>query len=252
MSNFGSITDHFGLITELPGVNLKLVNSSKTPVDWSRANAMDENGDIAASAYYGNQRGMAEVSCTYAFCSGIFNLQQIRLGIMDFSTTTVRQSIEVTTSNTEFPQITLTGRTNIASVTAPPDRGNKFAIPSFWLNGTKRAQPMHCQIAGGGRCTGSSLSANIEIHEQADGAGEIIAHGISGGVGTFSVDGVRTSSTTPPTFSLVTSSSTPPVYSNTGFGLAITQYLGTEEGQASFHTFTAAGAFSLIRLIAGA
>ena len=62
MANFGALTDHFNLAASVG----TLVESSKTPVANSRADALDENGDIADAAWYGNKEGdLYEASCTY-------------------------------------------------------------------------------------------------------------------------------------------------------------------------------------------
>ena len=235
MSNFGALTDHFSLAS----TDLILVESSETKIEQSRADAMDENGDIAATTYYGNtSQDMREVSCTYALKSGTLNINTIKLGALAASPTVLRESIEVSTSNSEFPQITVSGRKNIVSISAPSGKLNTFTLPSLSVAGGMRAQPIFCTAGTGCRLTASSLSANIEVAQQDNGLGEPIAHGISGGQGTFSGEFVRV--TAVPSWSIVTTG-------NTSFGITETQAPGSEQGQASYHTGTGNGAFTIIR-----
>lgn len=235
MSNFGALTDHFGLAS----TNLVLVNSSETLIEQSRADALDENGDIAASTYFGNTtQNMREISCTYALRSGTLNINTIKLGATAAAPTLLRESIEVNTSNSEFPQITVTGRKNIIAMTAPTGKLNTFTLPSLSLSGTKYAQPIFCTAGAGCKITGTSLSANLEVAQQDNGLGEPIAHGVSGGQGTFSAEFVRI--TAAPSWTIVTTG-------NTAFGITETQAPGTEQSQASYHTASAAGAFSITR-----
>ena len=235
MSNFGALTDHFGLASS----DLVLVNSSETLVEQSRADAQDENGDIAASTFFGNTtQDMREISCTYALKTGTLNINTIKLGATAAAPTVLRESVEVTTSNTEFPQITVSGRKNIVQISAPSGKLNTFTLPSKSLSGIKAAQVIFCTTGAGCKLTGSSLSANVEVAQQDNGLGEPIAHGVSGGVGTFGADFVRITSA--PSWTIDTTD-------NTDYGITQTQAPGAEEGQAAYHTASGAGAFTIIR-----
>lgn len=235
MSNFGALTDHFGLAS----ADLILVESSETKIEQSRADAQDENGDIAASTFYGNTtQDMREVSCTYALKSGTLNVNTIKLGVLADAPTVVRESVEVSTSNSEFPQVTVSGRKNIITPSSPTGKLNTFTLPSLSIAGRMVAQPIFCTAGAGCRINATSLSANIEIAQQDNGIGEPIAHGVSGGQGTFSADFVRI--TAAPSWSIVTTG-------NTSFGITETQAPGAEQGQASYHTGTGNGAFTILR-----
>jgi len=235
MSNFGALTDHFSLASS----DLILIESSESKIEQSRADAQDENGDIAASTFYGNTtQDMREISCTYALKSGSVNINTIKLGALAASPTVLRESIEVSTSNSEFPQITVSGRKNIVSVTAPSGKLNTFTLPSFSVTGAMRAQPIFCTVGAGSRLTASSLSASVDVAQQDNGLGEPIAHGISGGQGTFTGDFVRV--TAAPSWTIVTAG-------NTSFGITETQAPTVEQGQAAYHTGTGTGAFTIIR-----
>lgn len=235
MSNFGALTDHFSLASS----DLVLVDSTETKIELSRADAQDENGDIAASAFYGNTtQDMREVSCTYALKSGTLNINTIKLGALAASPTLIRESIEVSTSNSEFPQITVSGRKNAVAPTAPTGKANTFTLPSLSIVGRKVAQPVFFTTGANCRLTASSVEASIEIAQQDNGLGEPIAHGLSGGTGTFTGEFVRISAA--PSWSVTIPSP------NTNM-FAETQAPGQEQGQAAFHTGTGTGAFTIIR-----
>jgi len=237
MSNFGALTDHFGVLDL--SANLTLVASSETKIEQSRADAQDDNGDIAASAYFGNStQDMREVSCTYALKAGSINLNVIKLGALAASPTIARDSLSASTSNSEFPQITVTGRKNIIAITAPAGKLNTFTLPSITILGIKKAQILCFTTGSGCRLTGSSIEATVELAQQDDGLGEPVAHGISGGTGTIGADFVRI--TTAPSWTIVTTD-------NTAFGITETQAPGLEQGQAAWHTSAAAAAFTIIR-----
>jgi hypothetical protein len=235
MSNFGALTDHFGLAS----ADLILVGSTKTPVELSRADAQDSNGDIIASTYYGNTtQEMAEVSCTYALKSGTLNVNTIKIGQTAALPTVIRESVEVATSNTEWPQITVTGRINTFTVCSVTGKLNTFSMPSLVLVGCRRAQLLAFTVGEGCRLTGSSISANVEIAQQDNGVGEPVAHGLSGGTGSITAEFVRV--TAAPSWTINTTG-------NTGFGITETQPPGLEEGQAAYHTSSATAQFVIVR-----
>jgi hypothetical protein len=230
MSFFGALIDHFGLATL--DTDLKVVASSKEPVEQSRADAQDENGDVAASAFYGNTAGtLYEVSNTYALKGGSIDLATILLG--ETATGTIRESVEVSTSNSEFPQITVSGKIGAQDVTDPSGKTSTFALPAITINGIKQAQLLGFTVSAG-RLTGSSLEASIELAQQDDGVGEPIAHGLSGGTGTVTAEFVRVNSSAP-------------AWTVTLSGATESKKPGVDEGQAAFHTTTAAYGFTLTR-----
>jgi hypothetical protein len=236
MSNFGALTDHFALAS----ATLILVNSSETPIEQSRADAQDENGDIVASSYFGNTtQAMAEISCTYALRSGTLDIATIKLGALAASATVLRESIEVATSNSEFPQVTVTGRKNIIAITAPTGKLNTFTLPTLTLTGIKQAQLIGFTVGTGCRLTSSSIAANLELAQQDNGLGEPIAHGISGGTGTITAEFVRV--TTAPSWTVASGAPW------AAAGLTQTQAPSLEQGQAAYHTTTASAQFTVTR-----
>lgn len=238
MSNFGALTDHFGILAlaktgggTLADV-LKLVDSSKEPVEKSRADARDDNGDIAASNYYGNAAGtLYEASCSYALKSGTLLLSDIALG--EVSVGTLALTLEAGTSNSEFPQIKVGGKLGTSAITAPTGKANTFALPAITLTGGKFAQVIGFTVQNG-KLTSSSISATVEEAQQDDGVGEPAAFGISGGVGAITAEFVRYDATAP-------------AWTVTLSGATETKAPGIQEGQAAHHTATATAAFTITR-----
>lgn len=230
MSNFGGLTDHFGIASS----SLILIESSKVPVEKSRADAQDENGDIAASSYYGSNSGtLFDISCTYALKSSTLDLATLYLG--ELTAGTIAESGEVSTSNTEWPTITISGKIGAQTVAAPSGYTNKFPLvpASLTLTGIKQAQALGFTVSAG-RLTGCTLSSSIELGQLDDGVGEPAAHGVSGGTGTLTAELVRTTSDALAWGSLAA-------------WLTETSAPGTEEGSAAFHTGTATAAYTLAR-----
>ncbi len=193
MTNFGALTDHFGL-TGVGGVLEtigELVASSKTPVAQSRADALDANGDIVASAWYGNTEGnLYEASCTYALKSGTLACADLKLG--EVSAGVVITSIEIATSNAAWPQITVSGMLGCAAL----EQGKKWPMPTVSINGKKQAQLMGLTITTG-ELTDCSMSASCDFVRQDDGEGEPVAYGVSGAVASASGTAVANSTDSP-------------------------------------------------------
>ncbi len=238
MGNFGALTDHFGIL-EIEGMSdiLELVDSSKVPRAESRADAMDENNDIADSDYYGNGAGeIFEVSCTYAVKAGTLDLSDIVIG--EIKAAVVASGLEVTTANSAWPQITVSGLLGTETMIAPTGFTNQFTLPAISVVGMKQAQPLGFTVSAG-RLTGSSLSVSLEVAEQADGLGEPVAHGISGGTGEVSAEFVRI--TDAPAMALADPLTT------SKWNAAIVQPPGATEPQAGHHTASASINFTVTR-----
>jgi hypothetical protein len=235
MSGFGALTDHFALtgvgnVFETIG---ELVDSSETPVSQNRADAQDESGDIAASAWHGNTAGeLSEVSCTYAVKSGTLDTSDLQCGEITVGTDKiVITGIEISTSNGEWPQVTVSGTKGTEAITAPTGKLNTYTLPAINVLGMKLAQPLGFTV-GNGKLTGSSLSAAVELAQQEDGGGEPVAHGVSGGTIEISADFVRITDAPGWTVSI---------------DYTETQSPSLVEGQAAWHTSTGTAAGTLER-----
>jgi hypothetical protein len=224
-NQFGALTDYWGLASS----DLVLVASSSTPVSKSVERAPDEDGDFVEEASHGQTSAgtLAEASCTYALKSSTLSLATLKCGYFAAEDTLVKRiinSIEAGTSNDGWPQITVSGMINVLAVTAVSGKEYTYTLPSITLTGAKQAQLLGFTIGENCRLTSSSLSASIDVASQADGEGEIVAHGISGGVVSVTaelvaIDGAA-SWTAPATWQE-------------------TQTPGVDEGQAAWHTASA-------------
>jgi hypothetical protein len=215
---------------------LSVIESAKVPVEQSRADAPDENNDVADSAYYGNTASaLFEISNTYVLKSGSLDLSELMLG--ELTAGIVAASIDVNTENTKHPTIKVSGKMGLQTIIAPTGKTNKFALPAITINGMKQAQPMGFTVGAGGRLTSCKLSAKVELAEETDGEGEPIAHGVSGGTGT--VEGAFVWISAQPTWTLTLAGLTQIKAPN-----------GAEEPQAAHHTATASAGFTLTRGVA--
>jgi len=189
MANFGALTDHFSL-AETVGT---LVESSKTPVANSRADALDENGDIADAAWYGNTAGdLYEASCTYQVDTKDVNVATaLKLG--EKSTGVVITSIEISTSNGDWPKITVSGILGTGAL----EQGKTYAMPTGTVAAKKRAQIIAGITLTTGKLTSASLSASCDLATANDGAGEPVAHGVSGAVATETAEAVAITDESP-------------------------------------------------------
>jgi len=213
MANFGALTDHFSLAATIG----TLVESSKTPVANSRADALDENGDIAAAAWYGNTHGdLYEASCTYQVDTTGVTVATLKLG--EKSTGVVITSIEISTSNGDWPKITVSGILGTGAL----EQGKTYAMPTGTVAAKKQAQLIAGITLTSGKLTSASLSASCDLATANDGAGEPVAHGVSGAVATATAEAVA-----------ITNES-PVLAADTGWN--ITTGSALNEPQAAWHT----------------
>lgn len=223
---FGAYTDHFGILEIAVGEEdtladfLEITASTKTPASMSRTDAQDESEDIVASTWHGNTEGdLYDVSSTFVCKSGSTPADVLNCG--ELSAGMVVDSIQITTSNSAWPTITVSGRLGTKSIVAPSGFLNTWLMPAVTIVGAKRAQLLDFTIDAGSRLTGSSLSGSLSIAQQDDGLGEPAAHGISGGVLTQTAELVRVTAA--------------PAWTPGGTWTE-TQTAGEDEGQASYHT----------------
>ena len=193
MANFGANTDHFGLLAEGEVFETigELVDSSKVPVAQSRADALDENGDIADNAWHGNTAvDLYEASCTYAVKSGTLACADLVLG--QKSAGIVITSIEVATSNGAWPQVKVSGILGSAAL----EQVKTWPMPTADVLGQKQAQALGCAVTTGS-LTDSSMSGSCDFARQDDGLGEPVAYGVSGAMASSSSSAVGASDATP-------------------------------------------------------
>ena len=246
-TSFGALTDHFALLETVHDAGtladiMSLVGSSKVARAQNRADAQDENEDLAASAYSGNTaEEIFEVSCTYALTSGTLDISDLVIG--ELAVQILAESLEVATANGGWPQLTMAGYLGLQTISAPTDFTNQFTLPAISVKGVKQAQVLGFTVTAG-KLTGSKLGFNCSMGEQLDGVGEPAAHGVSGGTGELTADFVRVLDQ--PEWELAA------VLADSGvaavFMAEVTQDPAADEGQAAWHTSAGAAGFNLARL----
>ena len=235
-NDFGALTDHFGILAIDDGAGvlgdvLKLVASSKVPMADSRADAMDENNDIAASTYFG-AGSLFAASSTFELVSGDLDTELLKLGELSAGVCAV--SIALTTSNTAWPRIVVSGTLGTETMVAPSaSLLNTFTLPEYDIIARKQAQAIGFAAGVGCKLTGSGLTATINLAQANDGLGEPSAHAVDGGTIVVTANFVRVTAACSWTVS--------------GDGLTETQVPGADEGQAAYHTASGAAAGTLTR-----
>jgi len=217
MANFGALTDHFNLAATIG----TLVESSKTPVANSRADALDENGDIADAAWFGNTAGdLYEASCTYLVGERTGDIDDIAtvLKLGELSTGVVVTSIEFLSRNGDWPRVTVSGTLGTGAL----EQSKTYAMPTGSVKAKKQAQIIAGITLTSGKLTSASLSASCDLATANDGEGEPVAHGVSGAVATATAEAVA-----------VTAES-PVLAADTGWN--ITTGAALNEPQAAWHT----------------
>ena len=143
----------------------------------SYADAPDEWGDIEERTYYGLS-GLAEVSETYALNSGSFTLPALGL-----SGDLMITSVEVSTSNSDWPQCTINYTSGMASAQL---EGGAVTLPSFTIEARRKAQPL--AITGGDGIQSTSFTASIDLSELRDEDGDQVKWAISNAAWESSIE----------------------------------------------------------------
>lgn len=163
-TSFGSL-DNFGLAD----TNWKAQNSSIDP-NAAEGQAPDEKGDILCSTIHG---ATTTKSTTYLWCGGAtltFPASLTGLGIL--ISTDVVTGIQIETSNTEKPKLTVTGMVWVGEVGGP---AQKYTITFPTLAGTKTAQALGFTAAEGTKITSSTWSASAQVAQALDEGGDVAA-----------------------------------------------------------------------------
>ena len=160
---------------------------SETPRAKSTADALDENGNVAARTYYGGSATIKDCSITLVLKSGSAPAA-ITLGAAAQATQFVT-GVEVATGNSQWPTYIVTWKEGLTNVT-----GSAFTVELPELIPAKKAQAIGVGVATTAattqKLTGSSASWSCDYAEQLNGQGEYAASAFSNGVATSSADGV--------------------------------------------------------------
>lgn len=167
----------YGIDSDIFGLGQPVQSVSKSGPNPSEAQAQDENGDVAASTIYDTSAGDA-VSVTYAGSigdtAGAIDLSGIKGGkvINGYVVT----GMGVTTSNTDYPQIVISGQK-----TSTVDGDIAKYTHGITLNAGKGAQAFGATAGGTSRLTGSSASFAVQVARVMDSTGEEAAIDVYGG-----------------------------------------------------------------------
>lgn len=226
-NDFGALTDHFGLASS----DLILVESSKVVRTESVAEALDENGDLAARTAYGNDGGeISDASCTYELHSGTLDISTLTIGEQE--TGVVITAITPTTSNGAWPRFVVSGVLGTPAIQTPTGKTAAAALPSFTITGGKFAQPISFSVGEGCKLNSCSVAFTAEIAQANDGLGEPSAFAIS----------FNKAPEVKAEFVRVTAQ---PSWTPSG-SLTETQAPSTVEPQAAYHTSSAAGILGVL------
>lgn len=165
---------------------------SETARAKSTADALDENGNVAARTYYGGSATIKDCSITLVLKSGTAP-DEITLGA-DAGATQFITGVELTTGNSQWPTYVVTWKEGLTNVS-----GSAFTVALPSVVPAKKAQAIGVGVATTAtttmKLTGSSASWSCDYAEQLDGQGEYAASAFSNGVATSSADGVVISGT---------------------------------------------------------
>lgn len=172
MPGYGIGTDHFGVATS----DLVLIASDNTPKPQTRETAQNEDGDFVDEGQYDGAAAEA-VECTYRLISGTLNLNTLALGyILNGATHLCIETIEVSTSNSEWPTVRLSGYKDVTDYT----NFSAFTLPSITISGKKQAQGLNFTVGANCRLISSSLTASGELAHALNDSGDVGAMAFSG------------------------------------------------------------------------
>ena len=226
----------FGVITALTADTLgtgvfKVQNWSKVPHALNSAYALDELGDAAAATYYGGTGGSGDtafdVSYDLVLATGNMDISDIVVGAK--GTGYVMNSAEVTTQNNEWPKISVSGRTAVATIDTAAM--GTWAPPAATINGRKKAQVIGFAVGVGCKLQSSSLSIATDDASEMDSQGAEATYDIANGIATGGAEFVEV--TAAATWTL-----------DTAFGATSTQEPGSDKSNTDYGT--GGGAFEKV------
>ena len=172
MAGFQGQVDYFGYAA----ANLVVIDSSTTPIPVSIEYARDQEGNIAGMGDYEGGPGTV-VETTYRVLNSTYALATMSLGyLLNDATHMAVLSIVVTTSNSDWPTIKLSGITGVSDYATMP----VFTMPALTINGLKIAQGLDFTVGADCRLTSSSLTATAEIAHVLDDTGDVGAMAVTG------------------------------------------------------------------------
>jgi hypothetical protein len=186
MAGFGKGTDYFDIPTSIGNTDLHLISGGKTPKPKSMEYVRDEEGDIVDSGSY--EGGPADaVECVYELQGGTLDCDDLALGPIDNGATKLCiTGIDIETSNTNWPKVTVSGFTG---VTGSDDMPN-FTLPTITINGKKIAQEFDFTITDG-TLVSTKLSVKGDMAHTLDEDGVVGAMAFNGCTANASMSAVE-------------------------------------------------------------
>lgn len=176
MAGFGSGTDYFDIPTLITNTNLKFIESSTTPMAVSVERALDADGNVAGQGDY-EAGPAAAIECTYDLLAGTLDLDDLYLGYQaESDPKVVAVSIEITTNNSAWPRLKVSGFTGVTNETTMP----LFYLPAITVTGIRQAQGLDFTVGATCRLTSSSLVASGEFHHALDADADVGAMAFTG------------------------------------------------------------------------
>jgi len=174
--SFATVVDYWGLAD----TNHILQSSSRSATVGGNAQAMDENGDVQCETGWGDAY---EFSSTYKLINGATETGSgILLGAQTNGDTNgdtrAKTSLQITTSNSDFPEIVVSGRTVVGY-----DSGATTWTPAgISVVGSKMAQGIGVAAGASSYITGSSVTASLSIEAVVYGdSGDLVKVAFGGG-----------------------------------------------------------------------
>jgi len=180
--SYGATTDPWGFAAD---ANIKLQSSSANPSDGGEGQCVDSIGDVAASTMYDTAN--STISAVYKTCSDTAlvlyhdttdtsKARDFRLGKV--ISNNVITSIEVTTSPTERPTITISGE-YAHGVT--DGAMAKYDPSDVEIVGVRKATPIAFTADSKSKVTGASVTASVSTSKTADSVGNTACMDVYGG-----------------------------------------------------------------------
>lgn len=185
MGGFRSLVDHFGLATE----DMVLIDSNTTPIPVSVESARDEENNIVGQGTYKGGPAVA-IECTYKLQDNTLDLSTLKAGyILNGAVHTAAVTVDVSTSNTDWPILKFTGFTGVLNYANLPS----FTLPAITIAGKKLAQVLDFTVGATCKLQSSNLSVACALAHSLDSDGDVGANALDGCEVTISMEAVEVS-----------------------------------------------------------
>lgn len=175
---FSNPTDHWGI----SDTNFELESSEWSP-NSQNAQVQDSNGDNVAETVFDTY---AEVSSVYNIISGTDLVIDSKVKVGTINNGNVVTGVELSTSNTAFPQLTVTGQPHCGDTSAQYVYANSVTV-----SGVKTAQGLGAVSTDSvTRLSSASLSVSSEIARVNGDSGACVATDVYGARAEVSAEGV--------------------------------------------------------------